>query len=300
VTSISKRRNQRVGVFRRTPKPGLQRDGLVTTLPVADASAAADDAAGADYFEGGDDKEYVCPPGSNEERALFDGDASTLQYDVRRAFALLLRGPSLDERHSRLWPVLLSHETRLRELLHNLFLDLVIDRDQRVAFTRPVYAPELDVPHLLREVRLTFLDTALVLFLRMRLTLAEAAGERATLARSEMIDQLKAYEASDNVDRSRFAKQVDNAIEKAKKYNFLRQIRNSGDRFEVSPALKLVFSHEQIRALQDTYRRIAAELAGEPVIGETVASALSGDAPYDEEDLETQDTAVDGVDAEHD
>ncbi|MFY9510605.1 MAG: DUF4194 domain-containing protein [Rubrivivax sp.] len=296
MTSISKRRNQRVGVFRRTAKPGLDKDGRPVPPSVSGGAAAVDDEAGTDHFEG-DDKEYVSPLGSNEAKTLFEGDASTLPYDVRRAFALLLRGPSLDERHSRLWPVLLAHEIRLRELLHNVFLDLVIDREQRVAFTRPVHAPELDVPHLLREVRLTFLDTALVLFLRMRLTLAEAAGERATLARSEMIDQLKAYEASDNVDRSRFGKQVDNAIEKAKKYNFLRQIRNSGDRFEVSPALKLVFSHEQIRALQGTYRRIAAELAGEPATGEAAAAGNS-DAPSDDEDVETQDEVGSGVDAD--
>lgn len=292
MTSINRRRNQRVGIFRRAPKPGLATDDQTTNASVVVDGSAAEDALGEAYFDG-DGKEYVSPPGSNEEKALFEGDASTLSYDVRRAFALLLRGPSLDERHSKLWPVLLAHETRLRELLHNVFMDLVIDREQRVAFTRPVHAPELDVPHLLREVRLTFLDTALVLFLRMRLTLAEAAGERATLARSEMIDQLKAYEASDNVDRSRFAKQVENAIDKAKKYNFLRQIRNSGDRFEVSPALKLVFSHEQIRALQDTYRRIAAELAGEPVPGE-MAGVSSNDAPSDEEGVESQDAAVDG------
>lgn len=292
MTSNNRRRNQRVGIFRRAPKPSLAKDDQTTNASVVVDGSAAEDAPGADYFDG-DEKEYVSPPGSNEEKALFEGDASTLSYDVRRAFALLLRGPSLDERHSKLWPVLLAHETRLRELLHNVFLDLVIDREQRVAFTRPVHAPELDVPHLLREVRLTFLDTALVLFLRMRLTLAEAAGERATLARSEMTDQLKAYEASDNVDRSRFAKQVENAIEKAKKYNFLRQIRNSGDRFEVSPALKLVFSHEQIRALQDTYRRIAAELAGEPVAGEA-AGVGSSDALSDDENVEAQDAAVDG------
>lgn len=298
MTSISKRRNQRVGVFRRAPKSGLEKDGQpAATPPVVNGVAAGDDAAGADHFEG-DDKEYVSPPGSNEEKALFEGDASTLPYDVRRAFALLLRGPSLDERHSRLWPVLLAHEMRLRELLHNVFLDLVIDREQRVAFTRPVHAPELDVPHLLREVRLTFLDTALVLFLRMRLTLAEAAGERATLARSEMIDHLKAYEASDNVDRSRFGKQVDNAIEKAKKYNFLRQIRNSGDRFEVSPALKLVFSHEQIHALQATYRRIAAELAGQPLAAQE--ADIGGDATVDDEDAEPQDAAVERFDAVRD
>ncbi|RKP43365.1 DUF4194 domain-containing protein [Trinickia fusca] len=207
-----------------------------------------------------------------EEKALFEGDTSTLPYDVRRAYALLLRGPSIDERHSKLWPVLIDHEAALRKLLHSAFLDLVIDRDQKVAFSRPVHAPDLDVPQLLREVRLTFLDSALVLFLRMRLTLAEAAGERATVSRSDMAEHLKAYEASDNVDQARFGKQIVGAIDKAKKYNFLRLIRNSGDRFEVSPTLKLVFSHEQVSELLRTYRRIRAQSEGRPVEDEERSS----------------------------
>lgn len=214
------------------------------------------------------------------EMALFEGDTSTLPYDVRRAYALLLRGPSLDERHSKLWPVLIDHEFRLRKLLHAAFLDLIIDRDQKIAFARPVHVPDLDVPQLLREVRLTFIDSALVLYLRMELVLAEAEGRRATVSRAIMFDYMKAYEASDNVDQARFNKQVDGAIEKAKKYNFLRLIRNSGDRFEISPALKLVFSHDQVQELLLTYERIRTpSTEGTPGGYEMRMGAPEPDAP---------------------
>ncbi|SOY41324.1 DUF4194 domain-containing protein [Cupriavidus taiwanensis] len=248
MTSISQRRT-RQAVFRKVGGGTPAVDRVAESLDEVPQDEDQD-------LSGNEGHAFHHPEHGGEEMALFEGDTSTLPYDARRAFALLLRGPSIDDRHSKLWPVLIDHESRLRQLLHAAFLELVIDRDQKVAFTRPVHAPELDVPQLLREVRLTFLDTALVLFLRMRLTLAEAAGERATLSRSEITDHLKAYEASDNVDASRFGRQIEAAIEKAKKYNFLRLIRNSGDRFEVSPALKLVFSHEQVSALLQTYRQI--------------------------------------------
>ncbi|HIH2748577.1 DUF4194 domain-containing protein [Burkholderia aenigmatica] len=286
MTSISKR-HSRQPVFRRMG------GGTEFRTSIEDAIDGAPEAGDLDRREElpdeGDD-ESRRPVGGGQEKALFEGDSSTIPYDVRRAYALLLRGPSIDERHSRLWPVLIDHELRLRQLLHAAFLDLVIDREQKVAFARPVYAPELDVPQLLREVRLTFVDSALVLFLRMELTLAEAEGRRATISRSEMVDHLKAYEASDNVDQARFGRQVEAAIEKAKKYNFLRLIRNSGDRFEVSPALKLVFSHEQISELLLTYRRIR-EQAEEGPVGDDDSRSLPG---VDEPDEFDEDSVMDG------
>ena len=286
MTSISKR-HSRQPVFRRMSGETGLRTG--TANAIGDAPETDDLDRSEELLDVGDDESHR-PADGSQEKALFEGDSSTLPYDVRRAYALLLRGPSIDERHSRLWPVLIDHESRLRQLLHAAFLDLVIDREQKIAFARPVYAPELDVPQLLREVRLTFVDSALVLFLRMELTLAEAEGRRATISRPEMVDHLKAYEASDNVDRARFSKQVEAAIEKAKKYNFLRLIRNSGDRFEVSPALKLVFSHEQISELSRTYRRIREQAEGIPVEDDGAGSFPSIDEP-DEVD---EDSVIDG------
>ncbi|BAX64001.1 DUF4194 domain-containing protein [Burkholderia stabilis] len=286
MTSISKR-HSRQPVFRRIGSGTEFRTGTADAIDDAPEAYAPDRRE--ELLDEGDD-ESRRPVDCGQEKALFEGDSSTLPYDVRRAYALLLRGPSIDERHSKLWPVLIDHELRLRQLLHAAFLDLVIDREQKIAFARPVDAPELDVPQLLREVRLTFVDSALVLFLRMELTLAEAEGRRATVSRSEMVDHLKAYEASDNVDRARFSRQVEAAIEKAKKYNFLRLIRNSGDRFEVSPALKLVFSHEQISELSRTYRRIREQADGRPAEVDGAGSFPGVDEP-DEFD---EDSVMDG------
>jgi hypothetical protein len=286
MTSISKR-HSRQPVFRKTGGGSRFQTGAAGAIDTAED----DGREGRDELPDNGDDEFRRPADGAEDKALFEGDTSTLAYDVRRAYALLLRGPSIDERHSRLWPVLIDHELRLRQLLHAAFLDLVIDREQKVAFARPVHAPDLDVPQLLREVRLTFVDSALVLFLRMALTLAEAEGRRATVSRSEMGDHLRAYEASDNVDQARFGRQVEAAIEKAKKYNFLRLIRNSGDRFEVSPALKLVFSHEQVSELLRTYRRIREQADGKLVEDDEGAEDIPG---FDESNAFDEDNVTDG------
>ena len=67
----------------------------------------------------------------------FAGDTGALRLDTRRVIVQLLLGPALDaRRHSKLWPVLIRDEMAVRSRLHELFLDLVIDREQEVAFTR--------------------------------------------------------------------------------------------------------------------------------------------------------------------
>ena len=76
------------------------------------------------------------------------------------------------------------------------------------------------------------------------------------LAHQEMVDHLAIFQRQGNVDHARFGKQIANTIEKAKKLSLLQKIRDSDDRYEVSPTLKLLFPAEEIQALA----RIYAEL----------------------------------------
>ena len=187
--------------------------------------------------------------------ALYHGDSGELSLDARRVLVQLLAGPSLDgQRHSKLWPVLIRNEMAIRSRLSELFLQLVIDRDLRVAFTRQADTGELEVPRLLRRANLTFLDSILLLHLRQRLTQAEAHGDRAVVSTDEIVEFLGVYEQAGNTDRALFEKRINASIEKVKKHSILRKIRSSDDRFEISPTLKLLFSAEEIQALTGIYR----------------------------------------------
>jgi hypothetical protein len=197
---------------------------------------------------------------SNQSRdVLFIGDQGTLPVETRRVLVQLLLGPALDaRRQTKLWPILLRDESTVRSRLHELFLELVIDRDLGVAFTRQVVSDELDVPILLRRTQLTFLDSLLLLFLRQRLTQSDAQAERAVLAHQEMVDHLAIFQRQGNVDHARFGKQIANAIEKAKRLSLLQKIRDSDNRYEVSPTLKLLFPAEEIQALTRIYAELAS------------------------------------------
>lgn len=191
--------------------------------------------------------------------ALYMGDSGELSLDARRVLVQLLAGPSLDgRRHSKLWPILIRDEGFIRSRLSELFLELVIDRDLQVAFTRQADTGDLDVPLLLRRAQLTFLDSILLLNLRQRLTQAEAHGDRAVVSTDEIVEFLYVYERAGNTDRALFEKRIHASIEKIKKHSILRKIRSSDDRFEISPTLKLLFAAEEIQALTEIYHHMAA------------------------------------------
>ena len=228
---------------------------------------------------------------AGDDGRLFPGDLGTLPLDTRRTLVQLLQGPSVDgHRQSKLWQVLLRDEATLRRQLHELFLELIVDHDQKVAFTRQAVADDLDAPVLLRRASLTFLESALVLYLRQCLTQADAHGDRAVVSRTEMIEHLKVYERDRNVDHARFDRQMDNAVEKAKRLNLLHRLRGGEDRFEVSPTLKLLFPAEDIVALTRTYHALVAGAGRAKMAGDAGTDEAAGDGPG-----ETSGDAIDGT-----
>lgn len=208
--------------------------------------------------DGGASSNETAVAEGRKEAATFLGDTGSLPLDTRRVLVQLLLGPSVDaRRQSKLWPVLLRDETVIRSRMHELFLEVVIDHEQQVAFTRQVTSEELEVPILLRKASLTFLETALLLFLRQRLTQADAQGERAVVSLADMQEHLGVFERDNNPDHAKFGRQVVNAVDKAKKLSLLQRIRSSDERYEVSPTLKLLFSAEEIQQLTRTYGQLA-------------------------------------------
>lgn len=222
------------------------------------------------------------PNGS--DTGVFPGDLGRIPHETRRVLVQLLLGPAVDgRRQGNLWAVLLRDEAVVRERLHELFLELVIDYQQKVAFTRQVATSDIEIPVLLRRANLTFLESVLLLFLRQRLTQAETQLERAVVSWQDMVEHLSVYERSGNVDHARFDKQRHGAIEKVKKLNLIQKIRGAEDRFEVSPTLKLLFPAEEIQALTRTYQDLTHE-THPPHSGEADDMTGSVDVPGDDDE----------------
>jgi hypothetical protein len=198
--------------------------------------------------------------GEHDDGQLYLGDTGLLPEPARRALVQLLSGPSLEQRrHPRLWPALLQHEAVIRSRLADLFLELILEPDRGIAFTRQADTGELETPILLRRSPLTYIDSVLMLYLRQVLVEAELRGQPALVDRDELADQLRLYEPADNTDRAGFEKRINTAVEKAKKNSLLSALKGNADRFEVSASLKLIFGTEEVEQLTATYSALAAK-----------------------------------------
>ncbi len=191
---------------------------------------------------------------------LYAEDCGSLPLNARRVFVQLLSGPSIDgKRHFKLWQELLNHEGILRVRLADLFLELVIDYDQEVGFTKQAEVGDLEAPILLRRVKLTFLSSVLMLYLRQLLLEAQVQATRAVVDEADMMEQMYLYEKLQSTDSGGFRKRIQAAIENAKKHNFLLKISNSKDRYEISPTLKLLFGADEVIALQKQFEKLLVE-----------------------------------------
>ena len=194
----------------------------------------------------------------DEHTGLWRGDAGELPDRTRRVLLRLVRGPYLSgAREAQLWAVLLTDEAVLRSRLADLFLELVIDRDNEFAFVRN--APSEDAPKAVRSEALTFLDTAMLLVLRQTLLSEEGRG-RVIVGQAEVFEQLAVFRTPDR-DEKDFASRVNSSWNKMQ--NKLRVLHAVGDdRAEISPVLRLLVDADQIRAITAEYQRIAREREG--------------------------------------
>ena len=218
-------------------------------------------------LENENDAAPVAVPAANKGNGvgpLFLGDSGSLPAEARRALCQLLAGPSVDaQRQPSQWAALLRHEDAVRSLLCELFLELVLDRDGGIAFTRQADTAELDSPTLLRSAPLTFIESVLLLFLRQQLAEADTRGERAVVEELQLVEAMSIYQKNVSTDQAGYGKRVSAAIAKLRENQLLSKLRGSEDRYEISPALKLLFSAEDVSQLSAVYRQLRETPAAE-------------------------------------
>ncbi|GAB3135715.1 DUF4194 domain-containing protein [Marisediminicola antarctica] len=198
-------------------------------------------------------------PGDDESAAsatLFVGDTGTLDLDTRLALVKLLRGPFLDgSREPARWAALRRSEVSVRRYLSEIFLLLVIDEVERIAFTQQASESDAVIPSVLRQVPLTMIDSALVLFLRGQLSAVAGTGQRAIVGYDDIVAQLTPYRREGTTDESAHLKRMNGAVRKMIDAGVLANTSTEG-RYEISPVLRILFPAEQIAALTDAYEAL--------------------------------------------
>lgn len=190
--------------------------------------------------------------------ALWPGDTGTLSFASRRALARLLTGPLVQaHRQPEIWAAVVSDEPALRSRLADLFLDLVLDHDAGIAFTRQVdTSGQVEVPAVLRTETLSHMDTVLLLHLRSELSVAQP-GERVIVDRTDVAEQIDVYRRVIDSDRARYTRKFDASWNRLKTYSLLTETETEG-RAAVSPVLRHLFDADVVAGVRDEYRALIA------------------------------------------
>lgn len=182
----------------------------------------------------------------------------TFPFEAKRALVQLLRGPVVThDTHRQQWSAILTHRTEIERRLADVFLDLVLDEDDGIAFTRPQPAPDdprLAPPQVLRTETLTFMDTLVVLALRYQL-LVGTPGQRVIVDYDDIVADMDPYRGRYTTDDAGFRKRINASWEKMKKYSLVSAADSPG-RFEVSPVLRQLFDAEEVALVEAEYRRL--------------------------------------------
>jgi hypothetical protein len=185
-------------------------------------------------------------------------DTGELDHETRRALVQLLKGPLITAaKHPEVWRTTIRDERLLRSRLADVFLELVIDDENELAFTRPAESSDPSTPTVLRTERLTFMDTVMLLALRQRLLRAQP-GERVLVDLDELHEQLEMYRTASDTDPAGYAKRVNASWKKLDRYSLLTKT-STDDRMEISPVLRQLFDAEQVALVETEFRRILEE-----------------------------------------
>lgn len=194
-----------------------------------------------------------------DRRGYYAGDVGELDIPTRRALVQLLKGPLITStKHPEVWRTIITEQRLLRSRLADVFLDLVVDEDNEIAFSRPAdVGDSVDAPSVLRTERLTFMDTVMLLALRQLLLRAQA-GERVIVGKDEIAEQLEIYRAHGDTDPAGYRRRVNASWTKLTKYSLLTSTTTE-DRMEISPVLRQLFDADQIAIVATEFDRILAD-----------------------------------------
>ena len=185
----------------------------------------------------------------------------TFPFEAQRALVQLLRGPVVThDAHRQQWSAILAHRNEIEWRLADVFLDLVLDEDDGIAFTRPQPAPDdpkLAPPQVLRTETLTFMDTLVILALRYQLLVAPP-GQRVIVEYDDIVADMDPYRGRYTTDAAGFRKRINASWEKMKKYSLIAAADTAG-RFEVSPVLRQLFDADEVALVEAEYHRLLVD-----------------------------------------
>jgi hypothetical protein len=189
----------------------------------------------------------------------------------------LLKGVLYREGDSLRWGQLLHLQTRVRDYVAVLGLELILDEAEGYAFLRSRGdgqssqdgdADGDSIPRLMARRQLSFPVSLLLALLRKKLAESDAGGgeTRLILARDDIIEMIRVF-LPDGSNEARLVDQVDRHINKVLELGFLRRLKSTGNtpahRFEVRRIIKAFVDAQWLAALDQKLEQYQAHAAGD-------------------------------------
>ena len=206
----------------------------------------------------------------NEEGAL---GAAAPDQALSRLVIPLLKGILYRENDAGLWNDLIQVQTRAREYVSVLGLELVIDESEGYAFLRartgPGDDPELELPRLVARRPLSFPVSLMLALLRKKLAEFDAGGgdTRLVLPREEIVEMLRVF-LPEHSNEARVIDRVDAHLKRIVELGFLRRMRTEGSApgaqaaFEVRRIIKAFVDAQWLGEFDARLSAYRTELAG--------------------------------------
>ena len=206
----------------------------------------------------------------NEEGAL--GGVAP-DHALPRLVIPLLKGILYRDKDTGLWSDLLRVQSRVREYMFVLGLELMLDESEGYAFLRaraePAEDPALELPRLVARRPLSFPVSLALALLRKKLAEFDAGGgdTRLVLSRDEILDMLRVF-LPENSNEARMIDRVDANLNRIVELGFLRRMRSdrstpgTQESFEVRRIIKAFVDAQWLGELDARLHTYRTELAG--------------------------------------
>ncbi|MEZ6048608.1 MAG: DUF4194 domain-containing protein [Planctomycetaceae bacterium] len=171
----------------------------------------------------------------------------------------LLQG-MIDEKETEVWSILLSNESDLRDYFYEIALELVIDREEGIAFLRQLSDDERTggyerIPRLFRKSSLGYQASMLAVLLREEYRKFEEEdldNERCVVDLDEVLDVWKSFfPSSAQADEVNLRKKLTSTFNQLEKLRFISRIKSDRDTWEVEKLLKARIPLEELESLRD-------------------------------------------------
>jgi hypothetical protein len=211
----------------------------------------------------------------NEDSTVLDVTTGPAQSDLSTLVISLLKGVIYREGNELLWADLIGLQSRVRDYVGVLGLDLTLDESEGYAFLKSRSElteedVERKVPRLVARRPLSFPVSLLLALLRKKLAEFDASGgdPRMVLMRDEIVELVRVF-LPDSSNEAKLIDQIDTHISKIVELGFLRRLKSASGpiSYEVRRILKAFVDAQWLAEFDARLAQYQARFTGE-VAGE--------------------------------